>query len=373
MVGKILIAGYGSVGQYVLDLITRMEETRDCEILVMSRTEESEIIPRINTTLVSAGIMGFYPRVRYIQNDLNDIETTARIIHKERPDTIAFTGRFIKGIKYGAYSYPNNIGYGAWIPLAIPLIYKLMKAVKASGVDCRVINTSFPDGVCPALASVGLEPMTGAGNLNHLVPRISMALAQKYGVSPSEIDVRLIGSHYLNTYVSKEGSSKGSPYYLEFTSTEELHVDAEIDAEVDIFPRCKIPMMSNQVRNLMVASDVAQIIKATHSEDKTFKMHLPGPGGLIGGYPALINKYGFILDLPSSVNISQAIRINADNLRYDGIEAISNGEITFTDDILEKMKSVFGIDYPKTIKVEDCEEFAYQIKSKLEEYEKGNK
>lgn len=369
--GKILIAGYGSAGQYVLDFIARMDELRDSEIVVMSRTPGEDIIGRINITAVSAGIMGYYPKIRYICNDLNDVARTAEILKEENPDIIAYTGRFIKGIKYGAYSYPNEIGYGAWIPLAIPLIYKLMLAVKSSGINTKVINSSFPDGVNPALESIGLAPFTGAGNLNHLIPRLTLAIANKYGLSPYDVNVDLVGSHYLNTYVSKEGSSKGSPYVLKFSTTGrseliQYHEITGADAE-ELFSHCSDKTASGPTRNLMIASDIAQIIKSLSGHNVT-KIHLPGPQGLPGGYPVFLSRNMLIND--AGINPSEAILTNLNSLRYDGIDDISEGVITFTEELISKMKNVFNIEYPKSLKVEDCEDFAYVIKAKLLEYER---
>lgn len=364
---KIAIVGYGSVGQYVLDLITRMEDLKDCEIIIMSRSNPDKVIPRINTTIVASGIEGCFPKVRYIQNDLNDIDKTAEVLKKENPDIIGYTGRFIKGIKYGSFSYPNKLGYGAWIPLALPLIYKLMQAVKKADISCKVINTSFPDGVCPALQSVGLSPYTGAGNLSHLIPRITLAVANKFNVNPNSVDVKLVGSHYLNTYVSKEGSSKGSPYMMYYSSSESKDIYSKENDE-EIFSHCNISMLSDHTRNLMVASDVAKIIRVLVTKKLT-KMHLPGFFGYIGGYPVYFNGLTSKFDLPLGIELSNAMKINADNLRFDGIDSINDGIITFTDDVIDKMDKVFDIQYPKSINIDECETLAYSIEDKLRLYD----
>jgi hypothetical protein len=366
-----MIAGYGSTGQYVLDLITRMEETKYCKIIVLSRTSQQGMLPRVNVTRVSAGLMDYYPQIEYVSADLNNIEEIAQILKTTKPDIIAYTGRFIKGIKYGAYSYPNELGYGVWLPLAAPLIYKLMKAVKMSAIDTKVINSSFPDGVCPLLKSVDLESFTGVGNLNHLVPRIKMAIAKELKLQyPYEVKLKMVGSHYLNTYVSKEGNPKGSPYHMEF-AVEGVKSEAykEITDE-KLFAAAKVPMMSDQTRNLMISSDIAQVIKALCFEvvDESIDMHLPGALGYIGGYPCKVSNQGIEFDLPIGITLEKAEIINKDSLRCDGIDRIENGYITFTDIVINKMKKIFNIEYPKKLHLTDCEGFAYEIKAKLEEY-----
>lgn len=363
MVKKIMIVGYGSTGAYVLDFLTRTKGIEEFEITVLTRSVE-EAQKRINMTLISSQIMGFYPKINLVKGDLNNTEETAELLGKIKPDIIAYTGRFIKGIKYGQYSYPNEIGYGAWLPLAIPLIYKLMKAVKLANINTKVINSSFPDGVCPALKSIGLAPFTGAGNLNHLIPRINMGLADKFGVSQKEIDIKMIGSHFLNTYVSKEASAKGSKYVLQYTIKNE---DTKKISDEEVFKLSNIKTVSGATRNLMISSDIVKIIQSIMFNEGFF-MHLPGPNGLIGGYPAKVFQEKIEIVLPSDITIDEAININTESLSHDGIEKIENGHIFFTDDILTKMDKVFSIKYPKSIKVEDCEEFAVQIQESLEHY-----
>ncbi|AVP54235.1 hypothetical protein K144313037_15120 [Clostridium tetani] len=365
MVKKIMIAGYGSTGAYVLDFLARTKGIEDFEIIVTTRSIE-EAQKRINMTLISAQLMGFYPKIHLINIDLNNIEATAELLNEVKPDIIAYTGRFIKGIKYGEYSYPNEIGYGAWLPLAIPLIYKLMEAVRISNIKTKVINSSFPDGVCPALKSIGLEPFTGAGNLNHLIPRIKMGLSNKLNIEQKYIDVKMIGSHFLNTYVSKEASAKGSKYILECTVKGE---NIQEISDEEIFKLSNISTVSGPTRNLMISSDIVKIIQSIMFNEGFF-MHLPGPNGLIGGYPAKIFEDRIELVLPKGIDIEQAIEINSESLSHDGIEKIENGKVFFTDDVITKMKKVFSLSYPKSINVEECESFAYEIKKGLENYKK---
>jgi hypothetical protein len=360
MAKKIMIAGYGSTGAYLLDFLARTPGIDNYEIFVISRSEEDSV-KRINTTRISAGIMGFYPKISFLRADLNNVDQTAVLLEQIKPDIIAYTGRFIKGLKYGSFSYPNNIGYGAWLPLAIPLILKLMKAVKLSGITTKVINSSFPDGVCPALKDIDLPPYAGAGNLNHLIPRIKLGLSARFNLKTDQVEVMMIGSHFLNTYVAKEASAKGSPYYME-CRVNGVKLDSLTDEE--IFGFAKIKMTSDSTRNLMIASDIAKIIQSTIF-DEGFFMHLPGPYGLIGGYPARIFADRIELVLPENIDLKAAEAINAASLKFDGIEKIAGG-IYFTDELINKMKEVFGIDYPKSIRAEECELLAAELQIAIE-------
>lgn len=280
---KIMMVGYGSACQYALDFITRNPNLSNCEIVITSIQSEEEVTSRINTTLVSAQLMTKkIPKVRYVQMDLTDHNKMVKILKKESPDLISYSGRFISGIKYGAYSYPNKLGYGVWLPLAFPLIYRLCKAVKEADLHCTIINTSFPDGVVPLLWYAGFTNVIGAGNLNHLIPRVKMATGSDF--------VLMAGAHYLNTYVSKEGNPRGSKYYLGYMNSEGKFVSnangglSNKDCE-DIFAKCNIPLESGHTRNLMIASDIANLIDIIVTGSNRI-VHVPGVLGLPGGYPA---------------------------------------------------------------------------------------
>jgi len=360
MAKKIMIAGFGSAGGFVLDYLVRTPGIEKHEIIIATRSI-AEAGPRVNTTAIAGGIAGSYPKLSLVACDLNDIDSTASLLSAIRPDIIAYTGRFIKGVKYGQFSYPNGIGYGAWIPLSLPLIYALMKAVKKSGIDTKVINSSFPDGVCPALASSGLAPFCGAGNLNHLIPRIKTGLADRFRVRPSEIDVTMIGSHFLNTYVSRDASAMGSPYYMNCIIGGK-RVTSLSDEE--IFRLSIRETVSGPQRNAMIASDIVEIIKALLDGSGSF-IHVPGPNGLPGGYPCRVYRDRIELALPEGMSEGDAVAINKSSLAFDGIEDTTAGSIVFTDDIRKKMKTVFGLDYPKKLALEDCENFAIGLRDVL--------
>lgn len=355
---KVMIIGYGSTGKYVLDMLTRMTELSDCEYIVVSRTAKEEAEKRINLSLVSAGIFGSYPKVRYRSCDINHVEQLSDLIGQETPDVIAYTGRYMKGFKYGEFSYPNQIGYGVWTPMAVVLVEKVMRAVKMSGINTCVINTSYGDAVSPLLAAHGLAPYTSAGNLNHLIPRIARAYEQLTGTPAAHSDVTFVGSHYANTYISKEGTAKGSPYLLHIKGNEKIEAD-------EIWKLCAIPTASGAERNVMIASDVVMLIRLIldrSGEEK--KIHAPGPFGKIGGYPLLFKNGQMRID-DTHFSLEDMETVNAGSLRFDGIDSLNENGIHFTDEVIGKMKSVFEIDYPKTLALEDCEKFSGKLAEKL--------
>jgi hypothetical protein len=358
MVKKIMLIGYGSAGKYIIDMAARLPELRDCEFTIVSRTPKAEAEKRINLTLVSGGIFGCYPKVNYIECDIDHTDKLSEIIARVSPKIIVYTGRYMKGFKYGEFSYPNEIGYGVWTPMAVVLIEKVMRAVKNAGVNTRVINTSYGDAVSPLLATVGLAPYTSAGNLNHLIPRIARAYAGKTGADPHDVDITFVGSHYANTYISKEGTPKGSPFLLAINGK-------TVTDALELFKLSAVPAASGAERNIMIASDAVMLIRLmTDMSETVYKIHAPGPAGLTGGYPLTFKSGEMNVD-ETVFTLDEMKRVNADSLRCDGVDSIDANGITFTDESIAKMKSVFAIEYPKTLAVEDCEAFSVKIAKAL--------
>lgn len=354
MADKVMVIGYGSTGKYVLDMLTRLPDLMDCQYTIISRTAKEEAEKRINLTLVSAGIFGMYPKVTYIACDINNTEQLSEIIASVDPDVIAYTGRYMKGFKYGEFSYPNQIGYGVWTPMSAVLVEKVMRAVKNAGVNAPVINTSYGDAVSPLLAAKGLAPLTSAGNLNHLVPRIARAYQTLTGEEAGSSEVTFAGSHYANTYISKEGTAKGSPYLMKIVGKKSVSDEA-------IFKECAIPTASGQERNLMIASDVVMLIRLILDRSgKVHRIHAPGPFGKLGGYPLLFQNGEMKVD-ETHFTLDEMRAVNEESLRCDGIDQIDGDGIHFTQEVIEKMWTVFGIRYPERVALEDCEKFAGKI------------
>lgn len=351
MADKVMIIGYGSTGKYVLDMLLRLQDLASCEYIVVSRTAKEEAEKRINLSLVSSGIFGNYPKVSYLECDVTDTDRLSEILSAMEPDVIAYTGRYMKGFKYGEFSYPNHIGYGVWTPMAVILVEKVMKAVKKAGIQTKVINTSYGDAVSPLLAAKGLAPYTSAGNLNHLIPRIKRAYESVTGEKAQNTDVTFVGSHYANTYISKEGTLNGSPYLMKISGKKAVD-------DSEIFRRCAVPTAAGQERNIMIASDVVMLVRLMLDKSgNKHKIHAPGPFGLVGGYPLQFQNGEAVID-ERDFPLTEMIAANQESLRWDGVEMLDQNGIHFTDEVIKKMHDIFGLEYPRTIALEDCERFS---------------
>lgn len=370
---KILIAGYGSAGQYLTDFILKDHRiNRVSEIHIMSRRSKEEVTPRLDLSRVSSGISRRFIPLTYHQCDFNDIESMSHILDDVKPEVVVYTGRYAAGLKYGSFSYPNDIGYGVWMPMSFPYIYNLMRAVKMSNTQPRVINTSFPDGVNYLLGQLDLAPYCGAGNINHLIPRIRSAAAKNFYTSVEKVDVSLACAHYVNTYVSKEGTEKKGASLLNIRVkdfSDVIHdrsLEDQDSRKLELYKFCKDQSIGGQVRNQMIATDCAELVRilTSYSDDNYETIHIPGFQGRPGGQKYIVKGRDIQPDL-SIWSQDEIDKVNLLGLRNDGV-IIDNG-ICFTDEVRDKMKNIFNLEYPKKLNVEEIQPFADEIYSKLKE------
>lgn len=364
---SIMIVGYGSVGQYLLDMLMHYNKTNSKidEIVVVSRSSYEDKMKRLNTSIIAGGLSNNYTKVSYIQCDMSDTDQLSNIIKRVSPKVIVQCARYYSGVKYGSFSYTNGIGYGVWSPMSVVPIYKLMNAVCHSGVDTKVINTSYPDVTNAWLKSFNsnLTPFCGAGNINHLIPRIKYAVNMD---DPESVNVNLICSHYTNTYVSKEGSPRGTGYYLQINGETVGCVKSQ-----EIFSKCSVPMNSDSIRNLMIATDCFMLIRGLAMKE-SMTIHIPGYDGRVGGQRYRIEKGVVKDDLPEGISQAFADNVNMTGINDDLVDDIVSGDIVFSSSTRSKMIETFGIPYPSYVNVSDAEKLAENIMSKLIEYKESH-
>lgn len=356
---RIMIIGLGSVGNYLLDYLMSAGD-ENMEIYVAGRNEEKMRMD-VNIVRVASLIRGQNrTQVRVVGGvDLNDVSTISSAIREHKPDIIVNSSRAYSGLKYGSISWKNVRAYGIWTPLAIKYTKNIMEACEQAGSGAIVINTSYSDAVIPWLKSAGKAyPDFGSGNINHLVPRIRFAAAEKMGIRDYwNIDVTFATAHFHDVVISKEGHTEGVDMLISIRyDGKELPVDLK-----EIFSLCAIPMPVDAKRNMMNASSNYDIIKTVLScvrDKRKGKLHCPGVYGEIGGYPVILDGTGEKISshiCEDYFTLDQMRKKNRESIYLDGIEDVRDGVLVYTDELLEKVKKVFGADLMKTVAFDEIE------------------
>ena len=359
---RIMIIGLGSVGNYLLDYLMSAGD-ENMEICVAGRNGE-KMQSDVNIVRVSALIRGRNRTKVTIAGgmDLNDVNALSEVISNFKPDIIVNSSRAYPGLKYGSISWKNIRAYGIWTPLSMKFTKNIMAACQQIESNAIVINTSYSDAVIPWLKSAGMDyPDFGSGNINHLVPRIKLAVAKKLEIKDYwNIDVTFAVSHFHDVVISKEGHTEEIDMLVRLQyGGAELHVDLK-----EIFSMCAIPMPVDSKRNMMNASSNFEIIEALLSsirDRKKMKLHCPGVFGEIGGYPVTIdgtgeNIHAYICE--DYFDLDSMRKKNRESIYLDGIEDVRGGTLIYTDELIEKVRKVFDVKLMKTVAFDEIESVA---------------
>lgn len=347
---KIMIVGLGSVGLYLLDYLVSLANPR-IDFVVVGRNRD-KMQSDVNIVRTAATIRGQYRGHIHIDTcDLEDVDSIANVIGKWNPDFIVNSSRVYSGLKYGSISWSHLRAYGIWTPLSVKFAKNIMLAYGKVDSNAITINTSYSDAVIPWLKSSGLPHFDfGSGNLNHLIPRMKFYVAEKFGIENlNDIDVTLAVSHFHDVVISKEGHSEGQDILLDIKHNgEELGFD-----KAELLNACKIAMPVDQKRNMMNASSNFSIIYSIIDaimEHKRVKIHTPGVFGEIGGYPVIIdgtdNAMAYIDE--SVFPLKEMRRANRESIYLDGIEDVDENGLTYTDELLDKVRNEFNVNLPKS-------------------------
>lgn len=358
---SIAIFGLGSVGCYLLDYLVSLADPQ-LRLVVVGRDVE-KMSKDVNIIRTAATIRHQLRSEIVIEGgcDFQDIDCIEAVLRKIQPDFIVNSSRLYAGLKYGTISWSNLRAYGIWSPLSVLLGKNIMEAYERADCHAISINTSYSDAVIPWLKSAGMPFFDfGSGNLNHLVPRIKFYVAEKYGIDNlNDIDISLVASHFHDVVISKEGHTEGVKLLLSIRyQGRELDVDHE-----EVFKACSIPMPTDQKRNMMNASsnfDIINSILTAIRQKETMKIHVPGVGGHIGGYPFIIDATGESVKgyFYPGFSMEQMEHVNRDSIYCDGIESVEQGSLVYTSELLKKVKDRFGVDIPRRVRLEDAGEVA---------------
>lgn len=360
----LMIIGLGELGGIALEILARVPNITK---VVTADLNEDHGVRRTNTALMGASYLNLYPNIEFVKIDLNNIEETAKIIREINPRIIYSATTLqswwvIDALPKNVHAqlYKDFCGLGPWIPMHLLLVYKLMQAVKKSGVNSLVINSSFPDNVNAVLGKIGLAPNVGIGNIDLIVAPWRKVVSEILNVPLRGVRVYIFGHHYSSYNLGRTGTGLSAPYYLKI-----MVEDKDVTENFEIKELAKeIPLRAKRTPgsqvNWVVAASAVKIILGIMNDTNELS-HAPGPEGLVGGYPVHINKDGAKVFIPEGMTREKAIQINEEAQKWDGIERIEqDGTVVFTDDAHTTFKDLLGYDC-KEMKIEEIEMRAKEL------------
>ena len=354
----VMVFGLGDLGGWVLEFLARQQSL---SAIITADPREDYGTMKTNTAACGSGHMGYSKTMKFEKCDVFDIDSTAELLKKYNPDFIYASMTQLSWwvptfLPHEMHEEILKIA-GPMLPVHLTLISKLMRAVKKSGVTAPVLNNSWPDLTNAVLWRNGLGPLIGAGNLDLIVAEIRRKVSLAENIPIPEIDVYLFGEHVLNV----RDSRLGIPYFLEIMVdgkdiTSKFDTDSLVSDRLMKHPASQVSWISHP----LVATSAVRVIMSILN-DTGEVTHAPGPNGLIGGYPVRLSAKGAEVILPEGLTMKQAIKINTDGMKYEGVEEVKDdGTIVFTEEGYKITKEILGIDH-RELRFEETEERSKEI------------
>ena len=375
---KVMIVGLGSVGYATLEILSRNLILSEWVKIIGASLTQDKGQRRVNLAIAIAEKLGLHPDIEFVNLNLLDVDSTAETLRKFNPDLIFQVAALQHWwlLEYLPEDERRKLAqaeYGPWLPMQITLPYNLMQAINKAGINPYVVNASFPDVVCPALAQIGMAPTVGIGNLAEVTPLIKMVVSKRLGVPIRDVTVCMVGSHYVCEQIEVEGNTAGAPYYLRiFLNGRDITQQIDPEQQLKREGWDDIPQIPEDpiMYNILTAATAVQAIRAILQDTREI-VTTPGPNGLPGAYPTRLGRGTVEIVLPDDITLEEAIKINEDGNRFDGIEEIKeDGTIVITDKSHEIMRRMLGYDV-KRFNVRDSQMVAGELGRAFRSYAEG--
>ncbi len=366
---KLMIIGLGDLSWWTLEILLRTPGFAEhVEVLACDKDEELGL-RRANSALLSSSQTHAAADVRFLPVDAFNVEQTAERISAFKPDVIFDCTSLqswwvITKLPREKYQMIDKARYGPWIPMHCALTYNIMKAIQMTSLSPKVVNAGFPDVTNCALDKIGLTPHVGIGNIDNIVPAIRMLIAEKERVSLPSVQAYVFFAHFLSYYAGRFRDTAGAPFLIKIYAdghdlSEKYDMTALLCEAVTRFRR----QGGTQGHSVVGASAAKNILHTLRNSREL--THAPGPCGLAGGFPVKIGSDRVEIALPPGVTLEEAVKVNNECQKYDGIEEIkADGTIVITDESRKVMLDLIGYDC-KSLKVEDAAHWAQELKAKF--------
>jgi hypothetical protein len=313
-VTTVLVVGLGDLGSRVFGVLARSSGIE--RLVGVSRAEEAGA--RVAQAGLVAHLAGGPRRVAFERHDVSDGESTSRLLRRLDPDLVVMAAS-----RHTWLRAAPPLPYGAWLPLQLTLVQRLMEANEA---HVPVVCLPYPDAVGPALAPLGLAPLVGAGNVTETAAKLELLAGEG-------AEARLVMHHAAQRFsFGAFGALGGDEPDGEPPWRAEILVNGEALARdrVEALFRAPYPLPPGSASHDLTAAATGVLVEALLA-DRPRSAHAPAPHGLPGGYPVRVGHRSVELDLPAGIDQDEAVEINERAARWDGLERIeADGTIVYT-------------------------------------------
>ncbi|MEX0863997.1 MAG: NAD-dependent epimerase/dehydratase family protein [Acidimicrobiia bacterium] len=335
----ILLSGVGNLGGWALELLAR---TPGVERIVTLKRGPWNGPSLTSLAMIGSTFQGHTKSFQHHQLDLADEDAVVRVLREVRPDAILHSAtvqsprRMMQAeIDPGLRRVLATATFGMWLPWHLLPATRLIAAVEKAGISTHVVNAAFPDVVNVALwRSLGHGPSAGAGNVEVCAAQVLRHVMEVTGAPAGDIEVSLVGSHALLTH----GPADVPHHFRLRVNGTDVTTEFDLEKIMSSWPE-EIDWRKVDVFSLFAASAVKNVMALIGEEE--VRTHVTAPLGLPGGYPARIRHGQIQLELPDDLSREEAVALNEEALRWDGIDRIeTDGTVVYTADARAAMSEL---------------------------------
>lgn len=371
MTESIMVIGSGDLGRRVLYDLGHTDRHR--RLMLLGRNEDI-VVRTANLTRFSALQRGYRPEVSHAVLDLADLDQVAAAIDGFQPDVI-FLAVSLQSwwvtslLPAPAFQRISAANLGTWLPMHLAPTLLAMRAIRACGSTATVVNASYPDAVNPVLEQVGLGPDVGIGNVANNVPAFSFIASTRLGCPVEEISIRFIAHHYASQQL-RHGSTGGAEVHLEVlrngVAVEEAFSIEDFGAAIS----GQLRRTGGKAGQAMISASALNVIEPL-LDGSYRRTHAPGVHGLAGGYPIVIDGGKISLDLPTGIDVNEAVRINHTGQVLDGVSRIhSDGTVDFSPTPMGVLTEELGYDC-RRMRLDEVFDRADELAGRYRAYQKA--
>jgi hypothetical protein len=301
-----------------------------------------------------------------------NIEANARTIYWVRPDIIfnsasLLSWRMMTQLPTEHYQALDKARFGPWLPMHLAPAYELMRAIKHSGVKVVTVNAAFPDAVNAVLDKVGMAPDTGIGGIATMIPGVRLSIARMAMRPPESVRVRLVAQQSLCQQVARTGMAPDTQYRLTYWVDNLDRTGEFADEAIFNAVGTHFRSLGGVDINFFNAISAVRLLENLYAEHEIIT-HVPGPNGLPGGYPVRVGMGQVLLALPYGVSRNDAITVNQNGQRQDGISAIrADGSVSFESEQMAVMEALLGFTM-STMELPDVHYYAAELGLKYKSF-----
>ena len=204
----------------------------------------------------------------------------------------------------------GRCGFGLTLPLQARVVTRLARLLSRVSPETLLINGCFPDAVNPLLRAVGLRVHCGIGNVATLAACLQAALNL-----PGQRELAVL-AHHAHLDAPREPDLEARAWL----AGSPMPTVSGLLAGYRALPRTELNDLAGHAGARLVADVLAGT--PTHTS-------VPGPLGLPGGYPVLVQDGHLRLNLPAGVSEEQAVEWNIRAGERDGI-TVRGGQVGYT-------------------------------------------